>query len=80
VKLDSSVSSTNLVTGQSGNLVAKTTYTPFGLPYQLEGNLNTDKTYTGQRDDGIGLLDYNARFYSPYTAVMWVSAVIDITK
>jgi len=31
------VNSTSLVTGQSGVLVAKTTYTPFGSPYQLEG-------------------------------------------
>ncbi|MBK9601721.1 MAG: hypothetical protein IPO36_07740 [Anaerolineales bacterium] len=25
----------------------------------------TDLSYTGQRDLGMGLMDYNARFYSP---------------
>ena len=31
--------------------------------------LPTDYTFTGQRDEsGLGLLDYQARFYDPYIA------------
>ena len=30
------------------------------------GNLPTDRTYTGQQQDGTGLLYYNARYYDPH--------------
>ena len=29
------------------------------------GTLPTDKTFTGQRSESLGLLDYKARYYSP---------------
>ncbi|MDD5371054.1 MAG: putative toxin [Anaerolineaceae bacterium] len=58
------VSSMSLVTSGTGALVSQTRYTPYGqVRWTNQGNLNTDKRYTGQRDDGMGLLDYNARYY-----------------
>jgi RHS repeat-associated protein len=52
------------------------------------GNLQTDRTYTGQKQDGTGLLYYNARYYdpalgtflSPDTIVPDASAVIDYNR
>jgi RHS repeat-associated protein len=45
-------------------------YLPFGGARTISGSLSitsTDFTYTGQRNlPGTGLMDYKARFYSPY--------------
>ena len=62
------VSSTALVVDASGNKVSETRYAerPFGEVRYTNGNSPTDKTYTGQRSEDFGLMDYNARFYSPY--------------
>jgi RHS repeat-associated protein len=46
-------------------VVLETRYAPFGEVRWQSGSPVTDLTYTGQRDDGFGLMDYNARFYAP---------------
>ncbi len=42
-------------------------YLPYGQPRVLPdgGLLATDKTFTGQRAEEFGLMDFNARYYSP---------------
>ena len=37
----------------------------FGVCRNSQGNLPTDKLFTGQRLDGTGLYYYNARYYDP---------------
>jgi RHS repeat-associated protein len=63
--------STVAVTNSSGTLTSQQRYLPFGAPRTIPNSpiLGTDFTYTGQRklDDGMGgIMDYKARFYSPY--------------
>src|SRR3990172_11218889 len=54
------------VTDASGTLIAEQRYLPFGEERQDVGTIaQTDFGYTGQRDLGMGLMDYKARFYSP---------------
>lgn len=61
------LTSTTLVTDSQGELVSSVRYSPYGEDrYYQDGVLTTDKTYTGQREEaGLGLMDYNARFYDP---------------
>jgi RHS repeat-associated protein len=57
------------VTDSNGTLTSQQRYLPFGGVRENVGNISqTDYGYTGQRnlDSGIGLMDYKARFYSPY--------------
>ena len=58
------VSSTVMVVDASGNVVAQSLYYPFGQERYRSGTMPTDKTYTSQREEDFGLLDYNARYYS----------------
>lgn len=57
--------STSLVTNASGQAVAQARYYPFGEERWSSGGLPTDKTFTGQRSETFGLMDYNARYYDP---------------
>jgi RHS repeat-associated protein len=63
------LSSASLVMDDSGTLQSENRYMPFGEVRDINGVTNiteTDFGYTGQRNiTDIGLLDYNARFYSP---------------
>ncbi len=55
--------SASLATDASGAKVSDMRYTPFGETRY--GNAPTDRRFTGQREEsGIGLYDFNARFYS----------------
>jgi RHS repeat-associated protein len=59
------------VTDEEGDLISQQRYLPFGgvrTNVTTPNSPNTDYGYTGQRnlDDEIGLMDYKARFYSPY--------------
>ena len=56
--------STSLITNASGAVVAETRYLPYGQVYWQWGATRTDFGFTGQRLDGFGLMDYNARYYS----------------
>ncbi|MCP4597138.1 MAG: hypothetical protein GY843_11720 [Neptuniibacter sp.] len=59
--------STSLTTDENGAMVARQLYHPYGTTRYSEGTLATDFGFTGQRNvAGIGLMDYNARFYHPY--------------
>ena len=40
-------------------------YHPYGFERAASGTLRTDRTFTGQKEDGTGLLYYNARYYDP---------------
>jgi RHS repeat-associated protein len=55
---------TSLMTDTSGDQIQTTMkYLPFGLT--RSGSVPTDKLFTGQRLDDIGLYYYNARYYDP---------------
>jgi RHS repeat-associated protein len=60
------------ITDDSGTLITQQRYLPFGGERELPNNPTTqltDYAYTGQRalDPGMGgLMDYRARFFSPY--------------
>ncbi|MCE9646913.1 MAG: RHS repeat-associated core domain-containing protein [Chloroflexi bacterium] len=55
------------VTDGNGILITQQRYLPFGAERTDAGAISqTDLGYTGQRDLGMGLMDYHARFYSPY--------------
>jgi RHS repeat-associated protein len=63
--------STVAVTNSSGTLTSQQRYLPFGGARTIPNSpiLATDFGYTGQRllDSGMGgIMDYKARFYSPY--------------
>ena len=63
--------STVAVTNSSGTLTSQQRYLPFGAIRTIPNSpiLGTDFGYTGQRmlDAGMGgIMDYKARFYSPY--------------
>jgi RHS repeat-associated protein len=59
--------STSLATNAGGAIVAEQRYYPYGEVRWVSGTLPTDLTFTGQRNEaGIGLMDYRARYYSPY--------------
>ncbi len=55
--------STSLITDESGNVVEKTTYLPFGAVF--EGGSEEERLYTGKEKDDTGLMYYGARYYSP---------------
>ncbi|MCP4526375.1 MAG: RHS repeat-associated core domain-containing protein [Aestuariibacter sp.] len=58
--------STSLSTDANGAVVARQLYYPYGEERWSSGTLTTDYGFTGQRrEQGIGLYDYNARFYDP---------------
>jgi RHS repeat-associated protein len=57
--------STSLTTNISGTVVAEQRYEPYGEPRWVSGTLPTEFTYTGQRAEGFGLMDYHARYYHP---------------
>ncbi len=53
------------ITNQAGS-VARQTYLPFGdIRNGAINGLGTDRTYTGQVDDGLGWMHYRARQYDP---------------
>ena len=53
------------ITNTNGS-IARQTYLPYGNTRSNTTNqLTTDKTYTGQTDDGLGWMHYRARQYDP---------------
>jgi len=56
--------STSLTTDGIGNVVARQMYLPYGQVRSTTGTLPTDKGFTGQRLDAMGLMYYGARYYS----------------
>ena len=56
--------STSLTTAGSA-VEASRTYYAYGAERSATGDLQTDRTFTGQKSDATGLLYYNARYYDP---------------
>ena len=57
--------SVSLVTDSNEGIVSETRYLPYGEERWTSGESSpTDFGYTGQRKDGFGLMDYNARYYN----------------
>jgi RHS repeat-associated protein len=58
--------SSSLTTNAAGSIVSQLRYLPFGGTRWESGSTPTDFQFTGQRKEaGIGLYDYNARYYDP---------------
>ena len=56
--------STSLTTAGSA-VEASRAYYAYGSERSASGDLQTDRTFTGQKSDATGLLYYNARYYDP---------------
>jgi RHS repeat-associated protein len=65
--LSDHLGSVSLVLSSTGTILEQQRYLPFGQPRAMSPAItSTDFTYTGQRNlPDTGLMDYNARFYSP---------------
>jgi len=63
--------SVSQVLSASGTTLEQQRYLPFRAPRTMPPHASvtsTDFTYTGQHDiPGAGLMDYKARFFSPYS-------------
>jgi RHS repeat-associated protein len=59
--------SASVVTDSTGTIVGEQRYYPYGETRFTSGTIYTDKLFTGQRDTGLGIYHYGARFYSPKT-------------
>ena len=59
------LSSVSMATSSTGAVLSESRFKPFGEMRWASGGSVTDLDFTGQRRDGFGLLDYNARYYSP---------------
>jgi RHS repeat-associated protein len=58
--------STSLTTNSEGNVVSEVRYHPYGQERWANGEAVTDFGFTSQRNEAsFGLMDYNARYYSP---------------
>jgi len=58
--------STSLTTDDAGGHVSSVRYTPYGRERSVSGTSPTDFGFTSQRNEAsFGLMDYNARYYSP---------------
>ncbi len=58
--------SASLTTNASRAVVGEMRYFPYGETRWTTGTVGTDRRYTGQREEaGLGLYDYNARYYDP---------------
>ncbi|MFZ1754286.1 MAG: RHS repeat-associated core domain-containing protein [Caldilineaceae bacterium] len=82
------LTSTSVETDGNGGQNASRSYYAYGEVRASSGTLHTDRTYTGQKADGTGLLYYNARYYnpalgtflSPDTLVPDAGAVVDYNR
>ena len=57
--------STSVTTAGSAAVEGSRAYYAYGAQRSASGTLRTDRTFTGQKADGTGLLYYNARYYDP---------------
>lgn len=64
------LNSSSMETSASGAQAASRTYYAYGSTRASSGSLQTDRTFTGQKSDGTGLLYYNARYYDPALGVV----------
>jgi len=60
--------STNVITDSNGNEVGRISYYPYGSTFDSEGDIPTEKKFTGQvEDDSTELYYYVGRYYNPET-------------
>src|SRR5574341_2460450 len=59
--------SASVITNDQGGEVGTERYYPYGETRFSTGSMYTDKLFTGQRDVGLGIYHYGARFYLPKT-------------
>ena len=57
--------STSLTTDSARAATASRAYYAYGAERNSSGDLQTDRTFTGQKSDATGLMYYNARYYDP---------------
>jgi len=57
--------STSLTTDGAGAATASRAYYAYGAERNSSGDLQIDRTFTGQKRDSTGLMYYNARYYDP---------------
>lgn len=58
--------SVDVAVKEDGTVVSESRYQPFGQVNWISDGTSSDKGFTGQRSEtGMGLMDYNARYYSP---------------
>ncbi|MCL4835903.1 MAG: hypothetical protein KJZ86_25920, partial [Caldilineaceae bacterium] len=80
--------SSSVETSTGGSQTASRTYYVYGSTRASSGTLQTDRTFTGQKQDGTGLIYYNARYYdsslgtflSPDTLVPDARRVVDYNR
>ena len=53
------------LTTRGSTVEASRAYYAYGAARAAAGNLQTDRTFTGQKSDSTGLMHYNARYYDP---------------
>ena len=53
------------LTTRGSTVEASRAYYAYGAARAAAGNLQTDRTFTGQKSDATGLMYYNARYYDP---------------
>lgn len=63
--LPNALGSTVALGDGTGTLQTQYTYEPFGVTTQTGSASNNSYKYTGREDDGTGLSNYRARYYSP---------------
>ncbi|MBX3002090.1 MAG: RHS repeat-associated core domain-containing protein [Caldilineaceae bacterium] len=82
------LSSNSVSTNITGTQTASRTYHAYGTTRSSSGTLPTDRTFTGQKQDGTGLMYFNARYYdsalgqflSPDTLVPDAGVVFDYNR
>ncbi len=57
--------SASLTTDGAGAATASRAYYAYGAERSSSGTPQTERTFTGQKSDGTGLMYYNARYYDP---------------
>ena len=63
--LKDQLGSASVITDATGVTLGEQRYYPYGETRVSTGTIYTDKLFTGQRDTGLGIYDYNARMYDP---------------
>ncbi len=66
--------------GAAGTKLTELKYRPWGELRYAWGTTPTERRYTGQRAEGIGLYDYGARFYDPYFTRGGTGAIVNFAR
>jgi RHS repeat-associated protein len=70
-----------LITTNAGAMSGQLRYDPYGQRRMASGNIWTEYTFTDQRQElSVGLMDYDARLYSPLLARFISPDVLSLPK